>query len=92
VTPHHRSETLKPLEWALALNLSHQGHSTGCSQMGCCYHPGCGRHPPRAVGQQAPPSAMAQQTPAAAQHTVVAMAQQSPLTGVGYCGVPTARR
>jgi hypothetical protein len=41
-TPRHWSGTLKMLKQALALNLSHQGHSMVCSQMGQCCHLDCG--------------------------------------------------
>jgi hypothetical protein len=58
-TPRCRIRTLKLLERALALNLSCQGHSTRCSQMGHCYHHGCGWHPPHVMAQQAPPSFVA---------------------------------
>jgi hypothetical protein len=76
VTPHQRSRTLKLLERALALSLSHPGHSAGCSQMGRCCRPSCGWHPPRAAAQQTPPSATAQQTPpAVAPQTLAIVAQ-----------------
>jgi hypothetical protein len=69
------------LEWAMALSLSRQGHSVGCSQMGHCCRPDYGWHPPHAMAQQIP-FAVAQQTPSfdVAQQTPPPATPQTPAT------------